>query len=60
MEQPTALPPAQPSEDPGRLPLPTGHAVPWSLLMAGSCLEGMPWPGYGTSGWDCPCRRGDL
>jgi hypothetical protein len=44
--------------DPGRAPLPAGDKTSWSLLLAGTILEGLPWPGWGSSGWDSPIARG--
>lgn len=31
-------------EDPERPPLPPGHAVSWGAIVAGTCLEGAPYP----------------
>ena len=33
-----------PPEDPNRPPLPPGHPRSWQILIAGSCLEGQPYP----------------
>ena len=33
-----------PREDPGRAPLPAGHPRTWSILTAGTVLEGTPYP----------------
>lgn len=44
--------------DPGRAPLPPGDTVSWSLLVAGTVLEGLPWPGWGALGWDSPTLGG--
>jgi len=33
-----------PPEDPGREPLPAGHPRSWSVLTAGTVLEGVPYP----------------
>jgi hypothetical protein len=32
-----------------RQPLPAGHPDTWGLITRGTCLEGMPWPGYAAS-----------
>ena len=32
--------------------MPTGDPVAWGIILAGTCLEGLPWPGFGTYGWD--------
>ncbi len=39
-------PPGPPSmvEDPGRAPLPPGHPRTWGAIVAGSVLEGDPYP----------------
>ncbi len=44
--------------NPGRGPLPPGDPASWSLLVAGTVLEGLPWPGWGASGWDSPAEEG--
>lgn len=31
-------------DDPERPPLPAGHSRSWGCLIAGSCLEGTPYP----------------
>lgn len=31
----------------GLQPLPAGHPDTWGLIIRGTCLEGMPWPGPG-------------
>ena len=40
------LPPqaAPPAEDRERVPLPAGHPRTWSILTAGTVLEGVPYP----------------
>jgi hypothetical protein len=38
--------------DPNRDPLPAGHPVSWSLLTAGTCLQGTPYA--------CPARSGTI
>ena len=37
-----------------RLSLPAGDRTSWTVLVAGTLLEGVRWPGFGTLGWDCP------
>jgi hypothetical protein len=38
--------PAPPSlDDADRPPYPAGHPVTWGLITAGTCLEGVEWPG---------------
>ncbi len=44
--------------DAARAPLPAGDPRAWSVLVAGTCLEDTPWPGWGNSGWDAPTLRG--
>ncbi len=44
--------------DPGRAPLPPGDPLAWGVLIAGTSLEGLPWPGWGQTGGDAPPRQG--
>ena len=37
-----------------RLALPAGDRLSWGVLVAGTLLEGVRWPGFGTLGWDSP------
>ncbi len=37
-----------------RLALPAGDRISWGVLVAGTLLDGVRWPGFGTLGWDCP------
>ncbi len=41
-----------------RPPLPAGDARTWQVLVSGTCLDSLPWPGWGTSGWDSPTVPG--
>ncbi len=34
--------------DPERDPLPAGHPETWGVLVRGTCLAGMAWPGFAT------------
>ncbi len=38
--------------DPNRPALAAGDPAAWGALLAGTLLEGLPWPGFGTQGWD--------
>jgi hypothetical protein len=43
--RPKALP-RPPREEAERGPLPPGHPRSWGLLVAGTLLDGTPWPGW--------------
>lgn len=37
-----------------RLALPAGDLTSWAVLVTGTLLDGVRWPGFGTRGWDSP------